>query len=195
MVSIAPWIVMEISETLAKINKEMEDKKVERKPVLTEDERRQFKNFRDQHPELNFDQAHYRFYKSLGKLKSYYTPHNSREKGYKPEMFAGVIVEPDKDSKYGYAVYDCGRYKKILEPKESSSTRQHLYAYVHSSDGISRIMSLAALVWLCYMRKEIPAGYVVDHIDDNPFNNEPKNLQILTIGDNVRKNKKGTKNT
>ena len=33
----------------------------------------------------------------------------------------------------------------------------------------------------------IPYGYEVDHIDDNPFNNNVDNLQLLTHLENIRK--------
>ena len=34
---------------------------------------------------------------------------------------------------------------------------------------------------------DVPAGYVVDHIDNDPYNNDPYNLQILTISENLEK--------
>lgn len=35
--------------------------------------------------------------------------------------------------------------------------------------------------------KDIPDGYVIDHIDNNPFNNEVDNLEMMTIEENLRK--------
>ena len=39
--------------------------------------------------------------------------------------------------------------------------------------------------------KDIPDGYVVDHIDNDSFNNDISNLQLLTIGENAKKNNNG----
>lgn len=38
-----------------------------------------------------------------------------------------------------------------------------------------------------YLKREIPKGYAVDHIDGNQFNNHPDNLQILTTRENLIK--------
>lgn len=35
----------------------------------------------------------------------------------------------------------------------------------------------------------VPEGMVVDHIDDDPLNNDPSNLQILTPSENIWKNR------
>ena len=35
--------------------------------------------------------------------------------------------------------------------------------------------------------EDIPDGYVIDHIDNDPYNNMLTNLQMLTIEDNLRK--------
>ena len=34
---------------------------------------------------------------------------------------------------------------------------------------------------------DVPDGMVVDHIDNNPFNNSLDNLQLLTQGENLKK--------
>ena len=40
----------------------------------------------------------------------------------------------------------------------------------------------------CVLLKDIPAGYVVDHIDNDSFNNSLDNLQLLSIRENIEKN-------
>ena len=40
--------------------------------------------------------------------------------------------------------------------------------------------------WEC-VRGVIPEGFVIDHIDSNRTNNKIKNLQLLTLAENVRK--------
>lgn len=45
---------------------------------------------------------------------------------------------------------------------------------------------LSRLVYVWY-KCDIPDGYQVDHIDNDSFNNDPNNLQLLTIEENLRK--------
>lgn len=45
---------------------------------------------------------------------------------------------------------------------------------------------LSRLVYVWFYG-DIPDGYVVDHIDNDPYNNKLNNLQLLSIGDNIRK--------
>lgn len=45
---------------------------------------------------------------------------------------------------------------------------------------------LSRLVYV-WFKGDIPDGYVVDHIDNDSFNNKPDNLQLLTIEDNLAK--------
>lgn len=45
---------------------------------------------------------------------------------------------------------------------------------------------LSRLVYV-WFKGDIPDGYVVDHIDNNSYNNMPQNLQLLTIEDNLAK--------
>lgn len=45
---------------------------------------------------------------------------------------------------------------------------------------------LSRLVYVWY-NGDIPDGYVVDHINNDSFDNRPENLQILTVGDNLKK--------
>lgn len=53
-------------------------------------------------------------------------------------------------------------------------------------------VSLSVLVWL-KNKGDIPAGYVVDHIDNNSLNNNLDNLQLLTRGQNIKKNTRWSK--
>lgn len=45
---------------------------------------------------------------------------------------------------------------------------------------------LSRLVYVWY-KGDIPDGYVVDHINNDSFDNRPENLQLLTVGDNLKK--------
>lgn len=50
----------------------------------------------------------------------------------------------------------------------------------------ARAITLSRLVY-AWIVEDIPDNYVVDHIDNNPYNNRLDNLQLLSIGDNIRK--------
>ena len=45
---------------------------------------------------------------------------------------------------------------------------------------------VSRLVYVWFI-EDVPDGYVVDHIDNDPYNNRLNNLQLLSIGDNIRK--------
>lgn len=159
------------------------------KSYLTQDERRQFANFRHQHPEYSYDKARYHFFKQIGKYQyvTQYTKHNSRELGYSPDDFKHTVVFPDKDAKFGWSIFDNGKYRAARQQKECCAKIDHVYAYATmEGQAYSRLMPLSSLIWLCFLKRPIPAGYVIDHIDENPLNNSIENLQCVTIGENTR---------
>ena len=45
-----------------------------------------------------------------------------------------------------------------------------------------------------YHKRNIPAGHVINHIDENPLNNAIDNLELIPIGENTSKNKKSSRN-
>ena len=45
---------------------------------------------------------------------------------------------------------------------------------------------LSRLIYVWFIG-DIPDGYVVDHINNDSFDNRPENLQLLTVGDNLKK--------
>lgn len=113
---------------------------------------------------------------------------NSRKKGFTPDMFSSVAVKRDGAE---WKIYNNGKLVIPHTPRETSSKKQHLYVNVDMRVGDDvmqgRVMSLASIIWLRYLCRAIAPGCVIDHIDDNPLNNKPRNLQMLTIADNVRK--------
>lgn len=81
--------------------------------------------------------------------------------------------------------------------KESILKRKHKYApdkeypgYVWSKTGSkgykSTTVATGRLIY-AYFVGDIPAGYEIDHIDNNPFNNSLNNLRLLTKEENLRK--------
>jgi hypothetical protein len=43
------------------------------------------------------------------------------------------------------------------------------------------------LIWMWAHKAFVPAGMTIDHIDNNKANNKISNLQLMTLGDNIRK--------
>ena len=62
------------------------------------------------------------------------------------------------------------------------------YAGYSNGKEIIITLSIARLMY-CLYYGDIPAGMVVDHIDNNPLNNQPSNLQLLTQKENLAKSK------
>ena len=77
--------------------------------------------------------------------------------------------------------------------KVSTIVREHKYGQTKiypkvqfNYKGKSYSFPLSRFVYTWFIR-DIPDGYVVDHIDNDPFNNNIDNLQILTIEGNLAK--------
>lgn len=77
--------------------------------------------------------------------------------------------------------------------KENVVTCKHKYsgdkqykAYMFNYKGKMFTIPVHRLVmaWIC---EELPEGYDVDHIDNNPFNNRPDNLQVISHDENLKK--------
>lgn len=61
------------------------------------------------------------------------------------------------------------------------------YKYVSiMRDGVTTQRSVHSIVYEAF-HGPLKKGYVIDHIDNNPTNNEASNLQALTTRDNSRK--------
>ena len=102
-------------------------------------------------------------------------------------VFQNYNLIRDLSAEYGWRLVNLrGKEKKltVYTTKQGyTSIRANLCVNNRESQH-----SLASLIWLIYLDREIPAGYVVDHIDNNPFNNSPDNLQLLTTRENLLKN-------
>lgn len=76
---------------------------------------------------------------------------------------------------------------KVLGPYAKTNGRQfvivHNYVY-------TKTITYSRYLWMTHHQRVIPEGYEVDHIDDNPSNNEISNLQLLTTDENNRKRDK-----
>lgn len=90
----------------------------------------------------------------------------------------------------------CNRSKVKMKRyilKENIVTCKHKYAsdkqyksFMFNYRGKMFTMPVARLV-MAWIEGEVPHGYDVDHIDNNPFNNRLENLQILSHAENLNK--------
>ena len=84
--------------------------------------------------------------------------------------------------------------KKVLSiVKIGTAVCKHQYAQdktypivSFSAHGNPQCFPLSRFIY-AWFNGEVPEGMVVDHIDNNPFNNRIENLQILTPEDNLKK--------
>ena len=60
----------------------------------------------------------------------------------------------------------------------------HKITYSFNRKAINIPLSRFIYVWF---KGDIPDGYVVDHINNDSFDNRPENLQLLTVSDNLKK--------
>lgn len=95
-----------------------------------------------------------------------------------------------------YEVSDYGRIRSNKDPTRlgfimtpAISEEKKGYKNVHislSMNSKKRQYRLSRLIWETF-NGIIPAGYHIDHIDNNQLNNRLDNLQRLTLADNNRK--------
>lgn len=135
-------------------------------------------------------QAEYSLDASRRDISKPYTP--KPRKGWTVEEFEdlGLTIEPS-DNEYGWEIKRKGRKKVIFVTKGTvyKSGGCKYYPAIQVQKGYkSTTISLGIAVWVGYLKREIPAGYVIDHIDNDSFNNSVENLQMLTIRQNLEKN-------
>jgi len=86
---------------------------------------------------------------------------------------------PNGKNKTGYRKYK----GKILSP---SVDKFGYYKVILNKNGVSTSKRIHRLMWETFKGK-IPKNKVIDHIDNNPKNNQIKNLQLLSHRDNIIK--------
>lgn len=90
--------------------------------------------------------------------------------------------------------YGKSREKKHIKLAISLAVTKHKYSKIDKSYPIvafgynnkTYTYPLARVIY-CWFKGDIPEGMVIDHIDNNPYNNSIDNLQLLTQEDNLRK--------
>lgn len=79
------------------------------------------------------------------------------------------------------------KYKAAyLVSHENGDKRKRVYLI--GFDGSRNGMLYARYVWEAHNNKPLPEGFTIDHIDEDKTNDALENLQLLSNGDNIRKN-------
>ena len=76
---------------------------------------------------------------------------------------------------------------------QKSGNRLHSRVGLRNGTGIKKMLPVSRLVWSAFNNASIPDGYVIDHIDCNPLNNIPENLQCITYSENIKRAYKNTR--
>lgn len=76
---------------------------------------------------------------------------------------------------------------------QKSGNRLHSRVGLRNGTGIKKMLPVSGLVWSAFNNASIPDGYVIDHIDCNPLNNIPENLQCITYSENAKRAYKNTR--
>lgn len=140
---------------------------------------------------LTESQAVYACDKTRGRNVDEYKPKPRHDKKPKDLKELGIQLVKNSESEYGWDVLRNGKKKVIFVAKGSQykdGSCKYYPAIAITNNYKQKLWSLSSLIWLGYLNKGIPAGYVVDHIDNDSFNNDPDNLQLLTIRQNIEKN-------
>lgn len=76
---------------------------------------------------------------------------------------------------------------------QKSGNGLHSRVELRNGTGIKKMLPVSRLVWSAFNNASIPDGYVIDHIDCNPLNNIPENLQCITYSENIKRAYKNTR--
>jgi hypothetical protein len=96
-----------------------------------------------------------------------------------------------------YEVSELGNVKSLKLGKErilkNSIDKKGYYKVNLSNKGKTKTFKVHKLVAMAFLNHK-PCGYkiVVDHIDNNPLNNNVENLQLITPRENTSKDRKNT---
>lgn len=102
----------------------------------------------------------------------------------------GKVKEHPRFPKY-YGWFDKAQIVSLVGKKPrliKCSLRDKYYVKaLRNKDGKEEKVTLHRFLYECYHNMIVPKEIVIDHIDDNSFNNAIKNLQMLTVAQNSAK--------
>lgn len=106
----------------------------------------------------------------------------------------GIYVETDPTATYGYRVYKSNNYGTYeLCPYLDHINHVVFGVYGYRTDDSEKCeqftLPLAVAAYVYFVR-DVPVGFVIDHIDENPLNNDLSNLQCITRSENVKRRTK-----
>lgn len=121
-----------------------------------------------------------------------YTPRPRRGVSKEELLELKVVIHKNITTESGFLVFQEGKRRpisvKITNMYKNTPCKYHYYTWIREKNGKQWAISLASLIMVLIKGEDIPAGYVVDHIDNDSFNNDLDNLQVITISENVKKN-------
>ena len=97
------------------------------------------------------------------------------------DMFPGYYFSEDGE------VYSEKRHQLI---SQSVNHIGYLTATITDKNGYRAPRKIHRLVYQAFKKVELKPSDTIDHINNNKLNNKISNLQLLSVGDNVRKGKK-----
>lgn len=92
-----------------------------------------------------------------------------------------------------HGMLDYNNPHEMVPMVQKSGNRLHSRVGLRNGTGIKKMLPVSRLVWSAFNNASIPDGYVIDHIDCNPLNNIPENLQCITYSENTKRAYKNTR--
>lgn len=154
------------------------------------------KELKEMYPDATESRLYYMKDLSQRKTDKPYKPRPRRGITETELILNNVEIHEDPYSDSGYIVLQNNIKRPIYLRKTGQykygGQKYHYYTYFNSKkeDGKTeqRPIALASVISCLIKHEDVPAGYVVDHIDNDSFNNNIDNLQVITTRDNVLKN-------
>lgn len=92
-----------------------------------------------------------------------------------------------------HGMLDYNNPHEMVPRVQKSGNRLHSRVGLRDGTGTKKMLPVSRLVWSAFNNASIPDGYVIDHIDCNPLNNIPENLQCITYSENTKRAYKNTR--